>query len=754
VHPAYLREQSGPQTRDLEDKEPVGELMESRRTDGGNESLVAGTPDDVAMLYSWANLHGAKYRDFSASRREYRAQIRYRAAQALRDRELRAAAEADAAAATAERAAAQAEAVARSQGSNDSQILRMQALREAEASARKAAADRMEASRRAQAAAAAQAAAMREEREIAQAHASAERQAANYTESEMRRRYLAGPQPRGPMPGQPGDPYTGLLNQGPGGAHSDTFHSDRERMHSTFEDEDDESGEPANQPLTIMRLGIANDAAQRRREGYHPDEASGVWNIKRDLEQVPEPLPAIEQAPEAWQHVVEQEPIATPEPLLIRAEALQSEDAQTVRVRNMASNLGPLAPSAFEAAREISKEEALINPDAAFQRFAQKHIALPKAAGDDEEDAIVNRLPDTPRTVGRNAPAELAPAFNPEGPTDPVPDRMVAIPQEDEGLETPPGPAWLYTQEPRQNRVASAISKAMSRDTLQDSRERVASRWFALKGVFEHAGPELPALQPVQSAEIRTPLLAVFSLSGGVGKTSLVATLGRALSSMGEKVLLTDTTSHGLLPFYFGARELRPGIVRTFSPPSGSTDAPIHLVSYDVEHLDGNDTAQESLVDSILKSAQGTNRLILDLSPGSAWMIRRIAPMHPVVLIPVAPDMNSVISLQSIERLFQEITTADGRAVQPFYVLNQFDAALPLHLDVREVFRRQLGDRLLRFVIRRSPAVSEALAEGMTVVDYAPDQQVSQDYLEVAQWLRSVSAPATAGFRNARWSEQ
>ncbi len=60
---------------------------------------------------------------------------------------------------------------------------------------------------------------------------------------------------------------------------------------------------------------------------------------------------------------------------------------------------------------------------------------------------------------------------------------------------------------------------------------------------------------------------------------------------MGEKVLLTDTTSHGLLPFYFGASELRQGTVRTFSPPSGSTDAPIYLVSYDIDQT-GNDEAR------------------------------------------------------------------------------------------------------------------------------------------------------------------
>src|ERR1700712_4377554 len=50
-------------------------------------------PEDVAILYSWANLQGAKYRVFSASRREYRAQMRRRAAEQLREQELQAAAE-------------------------------------------------------------------------------------------------------------------------------------------------------------------------------------------------------------------------------------------------------------------------------------------------------------------------------------------------------------------------------------------------------------------------------------------------------------------------------------------------------------------------------------------------------------------------------------------------------------------------------------------------------------------------------------
>ena len=87
-------------------------------------------------------------------------------------------------------------------------------------------------------------------------------------------------------------------------------------------------------------------------------------------------------------------------------------------------------------------------------------------------------------------------------------------------------------------------------------------------------------------------------------------------------------------------------------------------------------------------------------------------------------------------------------------MLNQFDPSLPLHLDVREVLREQLGERLLPFSLRRAPAVSEALAEGMTVVDYAPNSTVAEDFGALAGWVKSLAAPASLGFRGVRWSER
>jgi cellulose synthase operon protein YhjQ len=590
--------------------------MGSRGGELNDHSTSDSTPEDVAVLYSWANLQGAKYRDYSASRREHRAQVRYRAAKALLERELKAQSEAELSAEEAEREAFKAEAVAHSQTDQDSQAARLASLRNAEAAARKAVSERVEAARRTEAAARATVLAVREEREIAEARASVQQQAMIYTESELRRRQLAGPQPRLSLGGASGNLSAG--------------------------------------PVELDGEGLDQSTlAQPVHPGSEPAFA-GVPHL------------GLEFAQEARLFDAETGPSVMEWPLVRRAQG--------------------------ESPRSDSSTEGV------------------------EAGGVETDLEQT-------------------------------------------SPAWLYTATARPRTPMAGTLPALgleplAGDTLQDSRERVAARWFALKGVFEQSGPEFPALPPARPGEVRTPVLAVFSLAGGVGKTSLVATLGRALSAQGESVVLTDTTAHGLLPFYFGARELRAGVVRAFPPPADKAGQPISLVIYDAAASIAEELHQNVLTEEILRNGTGNHRLLLDLSSGSSWLVYRMVNLHPTVLVPITPDMNSVISLQAVERVFRGIVDSAGRPLLPYYLLNQFDAALPLHLDVREVFRRKLGDRLLPFAIRHSPAVSEALAEGMTVVDYAPTEAVAQDFLAVAAWLRTLSPPARDGLRGLRWGER
>ena len=681
---------------------------------GQFDDLLAETPEDVAILYSWANLHGAKYRDFSASRREYRAQVRHRAAEELRQAELQAKAAAEAAAVEDERIAREAERAAAAPDARDSGIDRQRALRDAEAAARRAAAERVEAARRAESAALAEAVARREEREIAEAHASAQRQAALYEQHESRRRFAAGPQPR--PAGLQSDPYEYAQGSTVDGnlytPDRNLQYTQPRRYPATAARDDDgnrgsdgraaytsgerrafQSGErrafAAASSSGERRIFKPVDPELRRRpQGYKPDEASGIRPAYR--------LPAASE----------------PDPL-------------RARINPASDDFGRILPAYSQPERAPQRTSERASPSqfqAQMQRPDLYTSEVSRADDRPDRSHLASHSPDDARQ--QSTPAWLFSGSSPA--TAPV--------------QPPPF-------------AASASPPYSVAESLQHSRERVASRWFALKGVFERGEEPAPEAVPVRRQETRTPVLAVFSLAGGVGKTSMVATLGRALSSNGEKVLLADTTSQGLLPYYFGASELHPGVVRTFSPPSGSSDAPISLVSYDIDGRSDRET-QENFSRELGSSASGTNRVLLDLNAASGWIIRRLPGMLPTVLVPVAPDMNSVISLQAVEKYFAGASDSEGNAIQPNYILNQFDASLPLHLDVREVLRRQLGERLLPFVIRRAPAVSEALAEGMTVVDYAPDAGIAEDYMNIASWLRNTSAPASQGFRNVRWSER
>lgn len=283
----------------------------------------------------------------------------------------------------------------------------------------------------------------------------------------------------------------------------------------------------------------------------------------------------------------------------------------------------------------------------------------------------------------------------------------------------------------------------------------IAPRWFALNGIF----PAVSNTEPTR-ARARVPALAVFSLAGGVGKTSLVATLGRALAARSERVLLVDTAPFGILPFFFGATDQRPGMLRTFTAPGAGHGSGVgsgvrmEVLALDVDRLGPEGNVPEPFTQEILRHAGGANRILMDIGTASGATVRRILRMTPTVLAPLAPDMSSVASLTAIEAFFERNAAATGQRVAPYYLLNQFDESQRLHRAVLELLRERLGERLLPFVVRRTEAVSEALAEGMTVIDYAPDSQGAADYAQLAEWVRSLAAPAVQDYSGARWSER
>jgi cellulose biosynthesis protein BcsQ len=103
-------------------------------------------------------------------------------------------------------------------------------------------------------------------------------------------------------------------------------------------------------------------------------------------------------------------------------------------------------------------------------------------------------------------------------------------------------------------------------------------------------------------------------------------------------------------------------------------------------------------------------------------------------LVVLVADLRSVVRVRALLDRFQEREKA-GQNPAPHFLLNQFDSSAPLHRDLRASLAELLGERLLPFTLRRTDEAALSLAEGVTIVDYAPGSGLAEDFQRLADWI-------------------
>jgi cellulose biosynthesis protein BcsQ len=242
------------------------------------------------------------------------------------------------------------------------------------------------------------------------------------------------------------------------------------------------------------------------------------------------------------------------------------------------------------------------------------------------------------------------------------------------------------------------------------------------------------------------PAMAIYSLSGGVGKTTLAANIGRALHSAGQRVLLVDASGCCLLPFYFGANDLHPGLHTFFDPHSDC--APLCIIS--------TDRITPAWIAGEVKAGMDTAYwTIFDLGPAATAVLPQILEMCAFVLIPLLPDLNSILSVARIEPLFESMRRHGAGIPSPFYLFNRFDSEDPVDEGAYELVRRQCGGRLLPWFIHNDVEAARAIASRRTVVDYAPDAELANASSKLAALLeRAVEAAGPTSLENAETADE
>ena len=228
------------------------------------------------------------------------------------------------------------------------------------------------------------------------------------------------------------------------------------------------------------------------------------------------------------------------------------------------------------------------------------------------------------------------------------------------------------TAEERRWRSALPAGDSTQEDTLQQCRQQVASRWFALREAFgpEAFGPEQSQgwLDRGLSDEVAS-ICGIFSLAGGVGKTSLTAALGRALAAAGERVVLAEVNAHGLLPFYFGD-SARLGSASKRPDRVPTSDGQPAVISFSSGVTDAGD-GETAFAEAMDRCSDAGQRVIVDLCSSAAWGMRVLLQRRAMILVPIAPDMTSVLTLKAVEDYLHGLSEQLRLPVQVRYVLSQ-----------------------------------------------------------------------------------
>lgn len=231
----------------------------------------------------------------------------------------------------------------------------------------------------------------------------------------------------------------------------------------------------------------------------------------------------------------------------------------------------------------------------------------------------------------------------------------------------------------------------------------------------ELGGEERPSEQRPQR---RARSIVVAPAVSGMGCSTLTATLARYYQNRGEGVLIFDDREDGLLRLHFQAAD-------SVSIPIMSRDsAPTLAITWFQEPMTRHQMDYRWF---IMDTKSITPALVnAQLSPGSCY------------LVPVLADMRGVKAAVRLSEQLDSYESEQGRRLAFYFVLNQFDRASRLQEEMRQHLMRRLGGRLAPVAIRWAEEIGAALAEGTTVLDYAPESPAAQDFESLGEWLAGL----------------
>ena len=236
-------------------------------------------------------------------------------------------------------------------------------------------------------------------------------------------------------------------------------------------------------------------------------------------------------------------------------------------------------------------------------------------------------------------------------------------------------------------------------------------------------------------------IIAVYSIKGGVGKTSAAVNLAYLSAKSGRKTLLWDLDSQGASTFYLHKKQgVDAGVKKIIK---GKADLPglatktgyknLHLIPSDFSFrnvdaiLDDLKKSNKRLSDSLSQLENNYEVVFLDCPPGISRLAESIFHAAHTVLFPVIPSALSLRSYDQVKHFFKG-KKLDRQVIIPF--LSMVDHRRKLHKDVMNDALQNLPNCCTNNI----PYLSDIEKMGLTrkpVVESHPASRASKAYIQL-----------------------
>ena len=244
-------------------------------------------------------------------------------------------------------------------------------------------------------------------------------------------------------------------------------------------------------------------------------------------------------------------------------------------------------------------------------------------------------------------------------------------------------------------------------------------------------------------------VLSMIQEAGGCGKTTTTMNVAYAFASKGKKILLIDLDGQGgNITFFSGVRVSKDTVTMfdVIQRNADIHDAIIHVTdqidlipaTVDVISISGRQETLGRMKEALTSVQNEYDYIFFDNNPDPTWRHTLSLWASQYVVIVMTGDMKSLEACKSILTSVEEVRLINPSLKIVGFVFNNFNQRTIIAqtvYDTAKVMAEHAHTKIFQTIIRKDISFMEAMANHMSILEYAPRSRGAEDIRAFANEL-------------------